>query len=261
MPVLLIVGGGLFGSQAAAYARHKGIEATVFDPGMIGSASHAAAGLFKEAWAGKKLGAHYHAALPVLAQLYGTRSVSLAHDDGGLESFLCVPPSVILEANPVRQAVTAVGDGWLEAGGVRHEGWVYVAAGVWCDAFLPGLEIVGKAGSSFLFHGERAGRIRAIEHGRQSIAFARDSGSTFFSDGTAEVVHDLEHDRLTLERAAELGLTDAPMQRLWGRRPYTRGGPIFQRIGKRTWLATGGRKMGTILGASFARRLVEEELR
>jgi hypothetical protein len=32
-------------------------------------------------------------------------------------------------------------------------------------------------------------------------------------------------------------------------------------MGRRTWLATGGRKMGTILGASFARLLVEDELR
>jgi hypothetical protein len=35
---------------------------------------------------------------------------------------------------------------------------------------------------------------------------------------------------------------------------------VFLRIGARTWLATGGRKMGTILGASFARRLVEVEI-
>ena len=56
-----------------------------------------------------------------------------------------------------------------------------------------------------------------------------------------------------------MGLTD-PIKRFWGRRPYTPGGPVFRKIAARTWLATGGRKMGTILGASFARRLVEEEL-
>jgi hypothetical protein len=32
------------------------------------------------------------------------------------------------------------------------------------------------------------------------------------------------------------------------------------RLGERLWLATGGRKMGTIVGAAFARRLVEREL-
>src|SRR5277367_2289384 len=131
MPILLIVGGGLFGSQAAAYARSKGIEAKIFDPGLIGAASPAAAGLFKEAWAGRKLREHFRRALPILDQLFGIRHVDLTHDDGHIETFCFVPPTVILEREPIRQEVTAIGDGWLEAGGQRHEGWVYVAAGVW----------------------------------------------------------------------------------------------------------------------------------
>jgi glycine/D-amino acid oxidase-like deaminating enzyme len=258
MPILFIVGGGLFGSQAAAYARHKGIESVVFDPRLTGAASHAAAGLFKEAWAGKKLREQYHRAVPVLEKLYGIRTVQLENDHGAFESLLCVPPSAILEANPVQHAVTAVGDGWLEAGGQRYEGWIYVAAGVWSSAFLPGLEVLGKAGSSYLFAGERPARIREIAQGRQAIAFVRDAGTTFFSDGTAEIEFTDEFDRLTLKRAADLGLAETPIQRMFGRRPYTRGGPLFQKIGSRTWIATGGRKMGTILGASFAQRLVEE---
>ncbi len=261
MHPLLIVGGGLFGSQAAAYARRHGIETTVFDPGLEGAASPVAAGLFKEAWAGAKLREHCQRALPVLDQLYGLRRVELTHDDGSVETFHFVPPTLILELNPIRERVTAVGDGWLEAGGTRHEGWVYVAAGVWCEAFHAGLKVYGKAGASFVFAGERAGRIRSIAYGRQAIAFVRDAGTTHFSDGTAERKYAPQHDRATLERAADLGLTEPPIKRLWGRRPYTPGGPVFLRVGARTWLATGGRKMGTILGASFARRLVEEELR
>src|SRR5262245_13754899 len=100
MPVLYIVGGGLFGSQAAAYARHKGIEAVVFDPGMTGAASHAAAGLFKEVWAGKKLEEHFQQALPLLEKLYGIRNIPLEHDNGNRELFLFVPPTAILEVNP-----------------------------------------------------------------------------------------------------------------------------------------------------------------
>jgi glycine/D-amino acid oxidase-like deaminating enzyme len=261
MPSLFVIGGGLFGSQAAAYARSKGIEAAVFDAELSGAASPAAAGLFKEDWAGKKLLDHYHHALPLLDRLYGVRHVSLTHDDGRQETFLFVPPRVILEPAPVRQQVTAVGDGWLEAGGRRYEGWVYVAAGVWCEQFLPGLGVYGKAGSAFVFAGERPGRIRPVARGRQAIAFVRDEGTTHFSDGTAEREHTPDHDRETLARAAALGLTDEPIRRYWGRRPYTPGGPVFRKLGARTWLATGGRKMGTILGASFARRLVEEELR
>jgi len=260
MPILLIVGGGLFGSQAAAYARRKGIEAVVFDAAMTGAASPASAGLFKEEWAGKKLREHFHYAIPVLELLYGVGQVSLTRDDGGRESLLFLPPRTILEPAPLRQRVTSIGDGWLEAEGVRFEGWVYIAAGVWCEQFLPGLGVTGKAGASFTFQGEREGRMRQVARSRQAVAFVRDPGCTYFSDGAAELHYTEEHDRQTLYRAADMGLTN-PINRFWGRRPYTPGGPVFRKIAGRTWLATGGRKMGTILGASYARRLVEEELR
>ncbi|MBI2806862.1 MAG: NAD(P)/FAD-dependent oxidoreductase [Planctomycetes bacterium] len=258
---LLIVGGGLFGSQAATYARARGIEATVFDAGLPGAASPAAAGLFKEAWAGRRFHEPFRQALPVLDQLYGIRKVQLRHDDDTAEEFLFVPPGTILAANPVRRRVTAIGDGWLEVDGQRHEGWVYVAAGVWCGAFSAGLQITGKAGASYVFPGERRGRIRSIARGRQALAFVRDAETTFFSDGTAEVDYADAHDQQTLAHAESLGLTGVPVQRLWGRRPYTRGGPLFRRLGERTWLATGGRKMGTIFGAAFARRLIDDEIR
>jgi hypothetical protein len=260
MSILLVVGGGLFGSQAAAYARAQGMEARVFDPGLEGAASPAAAGLFQDAWVGRKLRPHYDRALPILDRLYGLRRVELADDSGGTATLYWIHPTLILEKAPVRQQVTAVGDGWLEAGGERHEGCVYVAAGVWCNRFLPGLPVYGKAGAAFDFAGERPGRIRPIAAGRQAIAFVRDAGGTYFSDGTAEREYTDEHDRLSLARAADLGLIDATLHRWRGWRPYTPGGPLFTRLGERTWLATGGRKMGTILGASYARRLVEDEL-
>jgi glycine/D-amino acid oxidase-like deaminating enzyme len=258
MSRLLIVGAGLFGSQAAACARRRGVEALVFDPGREGAASPAAAGLFSEAWAGRRLADHFRRALPLLDRLYGVRSVSLARDDGGRESLLFVPPSAILEPSPLREAATAVGDGWLEAGGRRYEGLVYVAAGVWSEAFCPGLGVYGKAGAAFLFPGERAGRMRPLARGRQALAFVRDPGATYFSDGTAQRDYTPDHDRQTLARAAELGLTGEPAARCWGRRPYVRGGPVFRRLGGRTWLAAGGGTMGVVLGASFARRLIEE---
>lgn len=257
MPSLLVVGGGLFGSQAASYARSRGIEALVFDPGLAGAASPAAAGLFKEAWAGKKLAEHFQRALPLLEQLYGLSHVTLAHADGSQESFLFVPPRLILEPQPIRQPVSAVGDGWLEAGGRRYEGWVYLAAGVWCAQFCPNLSVHGRAGAAFTFAGERAGQIRPFAPGRQALAFARDPGTTYFSDGTAERAYRPEHEQQTLARATALGLTEQ-VSRHWGLRPYVAGGPIFVKLGARTWLATGGRKMGTVLGAAFARRLVEE---
>jgi glycine/D-amino acid oxidase-like deaminating enzyme len=261
MPRLLIVGAGLFGSLAAAYARTKGVEATVFDPGLPGAASHAAAGLFCERWAGKKFLQHFHEALPVLDRLFGLRHVSLQRDDGSRDSLYFVPPSAIMETAPIRERVTSVGDGWLETAGRHYDGWVYVAAGVWSGQFLPGLDVYGKAGAAFAFAGERDGRMLAVAPSRQAIAFVRDPGYTHFTDGTAEREYSPAHDHETLTRATSLGLTDPPVRRMWGQRPYTPGGPVFQKTGGRTWLATGGRKMGTVLGAFYARRLVEVELR
>jgi glycine/D-amino acid oxidase-like deaminating enzyme len=257
---LLVVGGGLFGSMAAKYARTKGVEVTVFDAGLAGAASPAAAGLFKEEWVGKKLREHYAHALPLLDKLYGVRQVILTKDDGSQETFRFVPPAAVVEGSPIRDRVTAVGDGYLEAGGRRYEGWVYVAAGVWCEQFFPELSVYGKAGSALLFPGERPGRIRPLARGRQAVAFVRDAGSTYFGDGTAEKDYTADHDRATLERAAQMGLRE-PFRRLLGWRPYTTGGPVFRKVGGRTWVATGGRKIGVVLGASFARRLVEHELR
>ncbi|MHB1425903.1 MAG: FAD-dependent oxidoreductase [Gemmataceae bacterium] len=260
MTTLFIVGGGLFGSLAAAYARNKGIETVVFDPGRAGAASPAAAGLFQEKWAARKLRPHYSYALAVLERLHDIQNLSLKRDDGETESLLFIPPSAILEPQPIRQEASFVGDGWLEAEGRRYEGWVYIAAGIWSGRFLPSLEVQGKGGAAFVFAGERPGRIRQDPEGRQCIAFTRERGTTYFSDGTAERVYTGEHEHQSLSRAAEMGLTE-PLERLWGNRPYTPRGPFFQQIASRTWLATGGRKMGTILGASFARRLIEEELR
>ena len=259
MRPLLIVGGGLFGSLAAAYARHKGIEAHVFDAGLEGAASPAAAGLFQEKWAGKKFRPHYHRALPLLEKLYPLESVCLTCDDGSQETLLFLPPRLVLEPHPLRQRVTSVGDGWLEADGRRYEGWVYVAAGIWCRQFVPHLPVQSKAGAAFAFPGEREGRLHQFAPRRQAIVFVRDPGTTYFSDGTAEPAYEPKHDRQTLARAAQMGLTE-PIARCWGCRPYTPGGPHFQRLGERLWLATGGRKLGTIFGASCARRLIEDEL-
>ncbi len=262
MPKLLIVGAGLFGSQAAAYARSKGIETVVFDAGLEGAASPASVGLSRPEWLGKKLEHQWAVGLAVLERLYKPRNIELTGADGSIERFLCLPPGDVLEREPVRQTVTAVGDGWLEADGQRHEGFVYVAAGVWCTRFVPDLEMRGKAGTSWVFAGEKPNRIRPIAYGRPAVAFVREPGQILFADGTAEEQYMPDHDRQSLARAAELfGLTDPPLARRYGIRPFTPGGPLFKRLGQRTWLATGARKLGIIMGAAYARRLIEEEMR
>jgi glycine/D-amino acid oxidase-like deaminating enzyme len=274
---LLIVGAGLFGSLAAAYARRHGREVVVFDPGLPGAASPAAAGLFCEAWLGRKHVAVYADAVSVLESLYPIRDIDFERSNGGRQTIRFVSPAAILEPAPIRETVTAVGDGWLTTESGRHEGHVYVAAGIWARRFAPDLDIVGKAGAAFRFAGERAACLderRGLSPpetrsdctfpvginptARQSaLAFVREPGATYFNDGTAEIDYTAEHERRSLDRAQTLGLT-GPIERLWGIRPYTPGGPVFRRLGERLWLATGGRKLGTLYGAVFARRLAME---
>ena len=279
MTRLLIVGAGLFGSLAAAYARRQGREVVVFDPGLPGAASPAAAGLFCEAWVGRKHVAVYAAAAAVLESLYPVRDIDFERSDGGRQTIRFVSPAAILEPAPIRETVTAVGDGWLTTESGRYEGIVYVAAGIWSRRFAPDLDVVGKAGAAFRFAGECPARLCVDERrglsppetrsdstfpvgikptARQSaLAFVREAGATYFNDGTAEIDYAAEHERRSLERAQTLGLT-VPIERLWGIRPYTPGGPVFRRLGDRLWLATGGRKLGTLFGAVFARRLLQE---
>src|SRR5688572_22300982 len=102
MSTLLIVGGGLFGSPAAALARQRGWNVRVFDAALPGAASPAAAGLFREEWAGKKLQEHFRPALEVLERLYGVARVELTDDAGQRTPYFFVSPLRILEAAPVR---------------------------------------------------------------------------------------------------------------------------------------------------------------
>src|SRR5262249_7112640 len=139
----------------------------VFDAGLPGAASPAAAGLFAERWASRKLAEHHARAVPLLERLYGIQPITFQHDDGRPDPLLFVPPSLIREPEPLRQRVSAVGDGWLEAGGQHHEGWVYVAAGVWSDNLVPGAGVYGKEGAALIFSGESLPRIRPLGPGRQ----------------------------------------------------------------------------------------------
>jgi glycine/D-amino acid oxidase-like deaminating enzyme len=260
MPRLLVVGGGLFGSQAAAYARSKGIEALVFDPALPEAASPVSAGMFAAHWVHGKFLRYHHHAVPLLEQLYGIRTLKMARENGEHIEVMWVPPALVLEPAPVREMVTTIGDGWLEAAGIRYEGWVYIAAGVWCDRFLADLDIHARIGASYIFEGETPARSYQLGPNRRVLSFVRDPGTTWFSDETSELVFTEAQERESLGRAAAIGLTGTP-QICRGRRPYVPGGPVFRRLGNRTWLATGGRKLGTVMGASYARRLVEEELR
>ena len=163
MSTLFIVGGGLFGSLAAAYARSKGIEAIVFDSARREPLRPRPPGCSRNAGPDASC-TRITACASSAGSTLSHPPILLTHDRrdaGATESLLFVPPVGHPGAEPQSASeVTSVGDGWLEAAGQRYEGWVYLAAGVWSGQFLPSLGVFGKAGAAFVFPGEHEGRMR-----------------------------------------------------------------------------------------------------
>ena len=135
-------------------------------------------------------------------------------------------------------------------------------------ALLSGVDLTGMVITSGAMQTQRASARFLHQDKNAHVIFpVLDNQPTLFErldaldcKDVAVTAHTADHDRQTLARAAAMGLAGEPAGRLWGRRPYVPGGPVFRKVGRRTWVATGGRKLGTVLGASFAGRLVEEEL-
>ncbi len=273
--MLLIVGGGLFGSLAALWARHKGIEAIVFDSGKMGSASPAAMGIFRSDFFEDKHQPLYTSGLAVLETLGKVRSVSLRRYErandylflNNSESFLFARPGDILEQNADKRNVNAVGDGWItvnnpDGSTSRYEGNVYVAAGIWVSQLLPPMLVVPRWGSAYAFAktaNDQESKIVSLPQSRHAISFERDEGLMHFVDGTSAEIHTRANQQATLHCASDMGLYNPVM--VWlGQKPYCQGGPVFDKLGSRLWVGTGGRQYGTVVAASFAKRLVEEEI-
>lgn len=281
---LAVIGAGLLGSYAARAARAAGMNVVVIDSVEEKRASRCAAGLYCRAWL-KRYGPIADLGVQELEQLYRPEKIDFAVD-GRVQELWCVPPGRILVkpdvVGRVRQVQVAhFADydnlGVLLADRVCRARAVYVAAGAW----LPELEtgpkpvVTGKAGSVYLF-AERTPRARLWRWApyRQALRFERpdDGGVTYFSDGSAILDRNYSpavHDAATLSRARNLGLDPqgaggAP-RRLHGLRPYIKGGPYFGRPragvagpARRLWIGAGTEKAGTVLGAAFARMLVND---
>jgi hypothetical protein len=256
---LIIVGGGLFGSLAARLAAEAGHQILLIDSLKPYRASPAAAGVWRDGWI-KKLGDEGREGVEVLRRLGVIRRLKLWSSKGPLDASF-VPPSALLCPVSLNAEVASVEDGVVHTRDKgSFEGLVYVAAGIWTRHLVPQCPIVsGRYGAALLFRGGTVPRIETWAPYRQSLAFVRDAGSTYFSDGTAVVASSwgLQRIQETAGRAAEMGLT-RHVDILAGARPYAAGGPWFARVGRRTWAATGGEKSGTVLGAAFAARLMRE---
>ena len=241
----------------------KGIETVVFDAGLEGAASPASVGLSRPEWLGKKLEHQWAVGLAVLERLYKPRNIELTGADGSIEQ-LPVPAA---GRRPRTRACTPDGDGRRRRLARSGRTASRKASFMWppgsgARVLCPTWRCVARRAPAGSSRARNPIAFGPSPTDAQAVAFVREPGQILFADGTAEEQYIPDHDRQSLARAAELfGLTDPPLARRYGIRPFTPGGPLFKRLGQPTWLATGAHKLGIIMGAAYARRLIEEEMR
>jgi glycine/D-amino acid oxidase-like deaminating enzyme len=277
---VLIIGGGLFGCLAARAVREAGRTAVIVDAGYEGSGSPPAACVWSAEWAKDVPGVDNGTVF--LARHYGLRELtftvtSRVGEPKGERVLYHVTPALILDdqtAWRVKGRVLHVAGAAAQIS-VRQDGgefqrqlWsferAYVATGYWTQELVRSApKVTGKAGVAMQYEGsgDRAMLVQFAPY-RQLLAFERDAGLTYVSDGTAIKVENYktEHTTRTLERVEGLLGFTQPRSMLYGVRPYVDGGPWFSRVSERVWCATGGRKLGTIAGAAFAHRFAREAL-
>lgn len=264
MSSVIIVGAGLFGSIAAKVARAHGHDVTVIDDGRPNAGSDAAACLLKPSWA-SKLGRVWKEGMDVLNREYEVKTLAFRSGIGISINLQWVDPKTVLMPEDRSETVTKVEDGVVETNfGGRYEGIVLIATGVWANHLIPDLEsIASKVGAAIIYNYEiEEPRIWAYAPYKQAIAFVRDRGMTWFGDGTAILLKNWDESRITrtVLRGCHLELNQERVKRyIVGQRPFTRSPyGIFKQVSPKTWVVTGGGKNGTILGAYYAQRFVEE---
>lgn len=277
----IIIGGGLFGSMAAWVLSLAGYTVRVIDAQEPMSASKAAGGLMKPSWMPSGLPKEeIQAGLKLLDAHFGLRDV-VAKLPLGVETKLqCVSPTQILWKNVEQGRVTKVSHegGWVmtERGETLVADVIVIAAGAWCTKLLANmypkqeLVITPQEGWSFLFKGKMDGyaHIRPWAPYKQIIAVERDPGVIWVGDGSALIPPTTEArytqslmrcEHFLANEAGKVAFSGGA-EVLTGWRPYVKGhkSGYFRRLGKHSFITTGGAKNGTILAAIQALKLLDE---
>lgn len=281
---VIIVGGGLFGSIAAANLRSSGMDVLVLDDGRPRSGSRAAGCLMKPSWLSKMGKANVDKSFEVLDRLYGLKTVELWA--GPLKvNAQWVNPDLVMnhgsgdlfdQSGKVRQdyikaEVVEVGSGYVKCwvpskqhaapGMIFHARHVIVAAGAWTKELIPSCEVVGKVGVSVrLAHPPVDNRIEAWAPYKQLVRFAAE-GFAWAGDGTA--ILDANWTRARREQSLKRILTFAGKAASGevreGIRPYvkTEDPAALKQEAFGLWSLTGGGKNGTAAAGWAAAQLVE----
>lgn len=254
-----MVGAGLFGSIIGKTLESKGLHVTYIDSGEKRAGSRPAGCLMKPSW--MKSVSNVPECMDLLGSLYDVKTLAFK---ASLLSVNCswVDPLEIMSdsRNLVHAKVLEVKDGEVVTEDKTYKGLVIVAAGVWTKSLLPqtpGMQAL--CGSAVLGTGKVKNTIHIIGPYKQAVWFNMGKDRTWFGDGTSiiEKNFSLEHQERTKERALTLAGIEGRMRT--GARPYLKGGKLglFEKLGSRLFVSSGGAKNGTILAAEHAVRLLK----
>jgi glycine/D-amino acid oxidase-like deaminating enzyme len=261
MTHVYIIGAGLFGSVARDLLASHGIPCTTIDAGEPLAGSRAAGCLTKPSWlnglgTGRKIG------LDTLDKLYGLKSMPLRVGPLKLETIFHVPPSKILRGADIQGWVTSLnpdtGEAILHSEDGNHlhlQGRLLVAAGIWSQALLPGLNLSGLQGASLRIPGRiPEARLKVWAPFKQTVAFNIGLDTVWCGDGTA--VKRENWAQSYLDRVVDHARDVCPeldmslVKARTGIRPYAKGQVgLYKQVGKNCWVSSGGAKNGVVLAA------------
>jgi glycine/D-amino acid oxidase-like deaminating enzyme len=273
---VIVVGAGLFGSVCGALAESVGHSVTYVDEFRPEAGSTASAGLVKPSWL-EGFGQAGKIGLEVLDQLYGLEDLTFRMEPSGrLAKVHYINPSKVLRwpiesESPayVAERVTWVGDGVVRllSGDELTADAVLVATGVWAKELvnIP-YPIHALAGSAFLYEGDVSQPVmRLWAPYKQIKVFNREPGVIWTGDSTGikPESYTPARQRESRERCEQAlrhaGVQPGRYRTISGLRPVIAGHRrgYFARVYPRTWVATGGGKMGSVLAGYQATQFLK----
>ena len=257
---VVVIGAGLFGQIIAKALAADGRDVLILDDARPYAGSRPAACLMKPSWFSSLGKGVYEPSLRLLDALYGVQDVAFKAGKLLNATVHWIPPAKILEGNPVTQAKVLGVKGKLVYyqdlvdGQVKEvvANTVVVAAGIWSEELLPGLQQQGQKGIAFLKPREWIDQpiITPWAPYRQLVAFNRGDG-LWVSDGTAIKAANwtMEREVTAFERCQKhVGINLNGSVALTGIRPYAKGHKpcLLKEVEPGLWVASGGAKNGTL---------------
>ena len=277
---IIIVGAGLFGCIAAAWARKAGHNVTVISESRPFEASKASGCVLAPSWLSALSKQELQTAMQVLEELYPVHDITF--NEGGLLPFKAkrVHPDDVLFAPDIEAKVLSVGDGVVKyqephsAGTQRTgtlRGTVLVAAGIWCQELISDMPAIkGLYGASLRVYGLKTQpKLKVYAPYKQAVMFNIDPKTAWFGDGSALIESTWRKERedriqRTTARMVDMsGTTGQGFSRkavvTEGARPQVDGhkNGYLRQVSPKLWVSTGGAKNGTALAALQAFRFVE----